>query len=173
MPGAGAGLLEAPDDLPEDVAFGRARVGALAVVERDPGALGVEVDLALGDGGERGDPGDEAGLSGAVRRHPQEAADLRPGEVHQDRLGEVVEVEPEHEQVGRGLPGGRVEEAAPPDTAERAGRDPRQPLRRLVGGGPDRVPGSDDRVGDAEPIGQRPRALDGLRPVSRQSPRRR
>ena len=159
-------LLELPDDLPEEVAGRPAGVRALPVIERDPLQPGVEEHLPLGDPCERGYPRDQPGLADPVRGHPHESVQVPVDEVHEDRLGEVVQVETEHERVGAHVPRCVVEELTPPNAAERAGNGAREFRGGTVDRGADRLLGRDDPVLHSQGVGQGPGRLQGRRTIA-------
>src|SRR3989442_231186 len=80
-------------DVPEPAALGPLRVRTRRIVEFDSAKEAVQVDLLLRDHAERLDPRHETGLSRLVRSHPGEFLDVPAGDVHEDRLRGVIEVE--------------------------------------------------------------------------------
>jgi hypothetical protein len=137
------------------------------VVEREPPQARVEEHLPLRHVGQRGDPRHEAGAARAVRRHPAEAVDLPAGQVHEDRLGEVVQVEAEDERIGARLARGVVQQPAPPDPAvgarDRLGTAPGDPVGRR----PEPRRRLHDPVLDAEALRERPGGDERRIPVPR------
>src|SRR5437667_8487 len=133
---------------------------------RSPSArAGVEVDLLLRNHAERLDAGDEPGWAALVRPEPGELLDVPAGDVHEDRLGRVVEVQAGRHVVRLDLAGRAVQRLAPegPAVAARdrfgiAGHDlvHRMPRRILVG---------EDPMLDAEAPTQRLRGLDARGPI--------
>src|SRR5208282_2784059 len=166
LAGARLGLLELPDDLAEQVTSRPAGVRALSVVEWDSLEVGVEVDLPLGNEGKGCDARDEAGLAHPVGSHSNEAVEVPPNEVHKHGLGEVVEVETEHERVRPDLSGRAVEKLTAPNTAERARNGAGELRRSAVGRGTDRLLGGDDAVLDTQRPRQRSGRLEGRGPVA-------
>ena len=93
MSSPGHGFLEPPEHLTVRIARGAGCIGTFEMVGGKAAELGVEEDFPFRDGGQRGDPGDETGLSGEVRGHATEAIEVPAREVHQNRLGDIVQVE--------------------------------------------------------------------------------
>src|SRR5437016_3244622 len=162
---SGAVLLEAVQHLPEPTALRAVRVGTRGIVELDPLQERVEVDLLLRNHAERLDAGDESGLAALVRPEPGELLDVPAGDVHEDRLGRVVEVQAGRYVVRLDLAGRAVQRLAPegPAVATRdrfgiAGHDlvHRMPRRVLVG---------EDPMLDAAAPTERLRALDAREPI--------
>src|SRR5437879_8013878 len=100
MARAGAFLLGAMQDIPESAALSPLRVRARRIVELDAAQECVQIDLFFWNHAERLDPGDEARLARLVRSHPGELLDVPAGDVHEDRLRRVVEVQARGDVVG-------------------------------------------------------------------------
>src|SRR3989442_640693 len=115
-------VLEAMHDVPEPPALGPLRVRTRCIVEFDAAQEGVQVDLFLRDHPEGLDPRHETGLSRLVRSHPGEFLDVPAGDVHEDRLRGVVEVEARG-HVGRVDLAGRAVEGLPTKRPAVAARD--------------------------------------------------
>src|SRR5438876_1135342 len=92
------------------------RVRARRIVELDAAQECVQIDLFFWNHAERLDPGDESGLPRLVRSHPGELLDVPAGDVHEDRLRRVVEVQARGDVVGLDL-AGRAVEGLPADRA--------------------------------------------------------
>ena len=128
--------------------------------------MGVQEDFPFGDLCEGSDSRDEPGQALAVGRHPGQPVQVAPGKVHQDGLGQVIEVEPEHEHVGREVPGGPVQELASPHPAVRARDRVREHPEALLGGRAVGLGEPNDPMFDAQAGGQFVRFLEGAGPVA-------
>ena len=122
VPCPGALLLETMHDVPESPALGSLRVRARRIVEFDAPQERVQVDLFLRDHAERLDPRHETGLSSLVRSHPREFLDVPAGDVHEDRLRGVVEVQARGDVIRIDLTG-RAVEGLPTERPAIAARD--------------------------------------------------
>src|SRR5256712_8399341 len=122
MARAGAFLLEAVYDVPESAALSPLRVRTRRIVNLDAAQEAVQVALLLRDHAERLHPGDESRLARFVRSHPGELLDVPAGNVHEDRLRGVVEVEARGD-VGRVDLAGRTVEGLPAERAAVAARN--------------------------------------------------
>src|SRR5881296_1094042 len=118
----GALLLETMHDVPEPAALGSLRVRARRIVEFDAPQERVQVDLFLRDHAEGLDPRHETGLSSLVRSHPREFLDVPAGDVHEDRLRGVVEVQARGDVIRIDLTG-RAVEGLPTERPAVAARD--------------------------------------------------
>ena len=76
--------------------------------------MSVEEHLSFGYHREGCDPRNESGLAASVRCHPPKSIEVRSCEVHEDRLREVIEVEPQHQDLGVHRLRGVVQKAASP-----------------------------------------------------------
>lgn len=166
LAGSGQSLLELPDDLPEQIAGRPTRMRALSVIERQPHQSRVEVHLPFGNERERSQPRDESGLGDAVRRHPYESIEVPPNQVHEDRLGEVIEIEPEDQRLRASVARPAVQELTAPDAAERAGNGPGQPGSGAIRGRSELLLGTNGPMGDPEALGQLPGRAQRRRTVS-------
>src|SRR3989442_1302108 len=115
-------LPEAMRDVPEPAALGPLRIRTRRVVEFDAAQEGVQIDLFLRDHSEGLDPRHEAGLARLVRAHASELLDVPAGDVHEDRLGRVVEVQARGD-VSRVDLAGRAVEGLPTKRTAVAARD--------------------------------------------------
>src|SRR2546426_4163105 len=122
VPRPGALLLEAMHDVPESPALSPLRVRTRRIVEFDAAQEGVQVDLFLRDNAEGLDPRHETGLSSLVRSHPREFLDVPAGDVHEDRLRGVVEVQARGNVIRIDLTG-RAVEGLPTERPAVAARD--------------------------------------------------
>ena len=165
--GPGALRLQAVHDVLEPAALGPRRVRAFRVVERDLAEVRVEVDFEFRDHPERLEPRDEAGLNVLVRAEAREALDVPPRDIHEDRLGRVVEVEARREEVRADLRRFLVQRVPPEHAAVAAGDRPRVDLDDAVHLEPLRLLVRDDVMGDPELAAERAGGLEARRPVSR------
>lgn len=129
--------------------------------------MGVEEHFALRNHGERGDPGDQARLPNAMRRHATESVQVGSSEIHENRLGEVVEIEPQHEYLSTHGLRGIVEQSTSPDPTERTRNRARKVPGGVVGGDPERFSRVDDTMFDPQSSDEFLRSFNGRRAIAR------